>query len=189
MQGREFNTLDNYLILIKWLLAVVHNPFRSAMEGSSSVCEAALLARPQLFELHLTAQVSEGRFEHIPEVSVGLQRLSYQRLGTHRQDGLAEVFHATHQVPQQHTRLSLLGGNQGDIRVVWCQAEGLKGNALDYGCSYSTCTLTTSGCVLIHWTAARVPPFSMMTVQFLGLRKARTERQALPCSHTYHGES
>ena len=69
------------------------------MEGSSSVSDAALFPRPQLFELHLTAQVPEGRFEHFPQVSVGLQRLGYERLGPHLQDGLAEALRAAHQVP------------------------------------------------------------------------------------------
>lgn len=50
-----------------------------------------------------------------------------------------------------------------------------------------TCTLTTFVCVFMDCTAARAPLFSMMTLQLLGLRKARTERQAQPSAHTCRG--
>ena len=94
------------------------------MEGSSSVSDAALFPRPQLFELHLTAQVPEGRFEHFPQVSVGLQRLGYERLGPHLQDGLAEALRAAHQVPQQHARLFLYGGKSRRRRQGWGLVSG-----------------------------------------------------------------
>ncbi|KAG7273181.1 hypothetical protein CRUP_019308 [Coryphaenoides rupestris] len=41
---------------------------------------------PQLSEIHLTAQVSKGRFAHVAHVLVGSQGLCDQGFGTHLQD-------------------------------------------------------------------------------------------------------
>lgn len=47
-----------------------------------------MFAGPQLFELHLASQISEGRFTHVATVSMGPERLGYQGLCSHLQDWL-----------------------------------------------------------------------------------------------------
>lgn len=72
----------------------LRDPHGEGVQGCSplrSVGEAAMFAGPQLFELHLASQISEGRFTHVTTVSMGPKRLGYQGLCTHLQDQLVVV--------------------------------------------------------------------------------------------------